>query len=193
MFRRLALFTILMSSLSMGATVFIATDQTGQQTQIDVNHTSTWLLSVNTPIDFGGGVFSMKDGQTASADVVLTLYEGADNTGTILRQVTLSHTAFCTGFANCGSFDYHPFVFSTPYAMTTGTNYYLALTSSAPDTQSDAYFIKNNGRFAASDTVPTPLTPSPFVGVTAVPEPSTMLLSGIGLVALGVLGRRTRR
>jgi len=148
---------------------------------------------VNTPIDFGGGVFSMKDGQTASADVVLTLYQGTNNTGTLLRQVTLTHTAFCTGFQNCGNFDYHPFVFSTTYAMTTGVNYFLALTSSAPDTQSDAYFIKNNGSFAASDTVPTTLTPSPFVGITSVPEPATMLLSGFGLVALGLIGRRTRR
>src|SRR5579863_2821409 len=74
---------------------YLATGQTGAQTQIDVSHTSTWELIPNIDFSFGGGLFQMKDGQTASDDVLLSLYQGTDATGTLLGTLTLSNTAFC--------------------------------------------------------------------------------------------------
>ena len=39
-------------------TYFITTDQTGAQTQIDVNHTSLWVVTTpNADIDIFGGAF----------------------------------------------------------------------------------------------------------------------------------------
>jgi hypothetical protein len=193
MLLRAFLATMLFSSLSMGATYYLATDNTGAQTQIDVNHSSTWVLNVGTTFDLGGGLFSMKAGNSATDTVSFNLYSGSDATGTLLASVTLDNATFCAQAANCGTYVFHQF-FISPVTLLSGQTYYAALTSSAPDTQSQAYFIKSDTFFVSDENgtpvVPSPLGPGP---VTETPEPSTVMLSGLGLVMLGFLGRKVRR
>jgi hypothetical protein len=73
-------------------TYFLYLDQTGQQTQIDTDHTSSCHIVVATgaSFDLGGGKFAMKKGSKASADVVLKLYEGSNISGTVLATATVS-------------------------------------------------------------------------------------------------------
>ena len=41
---------------------YLSTGQTGAQTQIDIAHTSSWLLNPNVDFSFAGGLFTMKAG-----------------------------------------------------------------------------------------------------------------------------------
>ena len=164
---------------------YLATDQTGAQTQIDVNHTSSWEMTPNINFDFAGGLFTMKDGSSTSATVILTLYQGIDATGSVLASLNLTHATFCAPpVGNCGQFATHQFFFATPVPLVPGTTYFAALTSSAADVQSLAYFIKNNSFFISDvDSVAIPPQPVAF-GAPAVlptPEPSPLPLLGIGL------------
>jgi hypothetical protein len=191
------LANLILLALPMGATpiYYLATDQTGAQTQIDVNHTSTWTLTPNSAFDFGGGIFVMKDGSNTSATVILSLYQGTDANGTLLGAVTLTHAAFCAQVGNCGQFGTHRFDFTVPVPLQVGVTYFAALTSSANDVQSQAYFIKNDFYFI-SDTngvavpvqpvtfgTPPPSSPSP------VPEPGSMALILVGAGALAAKRR----
>ena len=56
---------------------YLATGQTGAQTQIDVNHTSSWVMTPNVNFDLGGGLFTMKDGSSTSATVNLSLIKAS--------------------------------------------------------------------------------------------------------------------
>jgi hypothetical protein len=179
-----------------GAAYFLATDQTGAQTQIDEAHTSAWTFSPNILFDMGGGIFEMKAGNSAAADVTLRLYQGADASGTLLATTVLTNTTFCAQVSNCGQFNPHQFFFAAPIALQVGTTYALILTSPAIDTQSTAYFIKDNNRFI-SDINGTAITPSPvtFGGPSTTettPEPSAWILMLSGL-ALCLAYGRTRR
>ncbi|HUS07219.1 MAG TPA: PEP-CTERM sorting domain-containing protein [Bryobacteraceae bacterium] len=184
-------FLFLASLCNAGPVYYLATDQSGAQTQIDVNHTSTWLLTPNVAFDFGGGLFTMKDGSGTSANVTLSFYQGVNASGTLLGTVPLTVTSFCAQVSNCGQFAFHQFFFATPIPMAAGTTYFAALTSPALDTQSTAYFIKNNTYFI-SDQAGTAIQPSP-VSFTAVPEPASLALVGFGSLLLwGVRSRRSR-
>ena len=163
---------------------YLATGQTGAQTQIDVNHTSSWEMTPNLNFDLGGGLFTMKDGSSTSATVILTLYQGIDATGSVLASLNLTHASFCIQVGNCGQFATHQFFFATPVALVPGTTYFAALTSAAADVQSLAYFIKNDS-FFISDQNSVPIAPQPVAfGAPAVlptPEPLPLPLLGIGL------------
>jgi len=101
-------------------------------------------------------------------------------------------TQFCAQAA-CSQFNTHQFLFTTPVPLTSGTTYFAALlTSSAPHTQSQAYFIKSDTSFT-SDLNGTAITPSPIGqgSTTAAPEPTTMFPCGIVLVGIGFKKRAT--
>jgi len=163
---------------------YLSTGQTGAQTQIDTAHTSSWLLDPNVDFSFAGGLFTMKAGGSVANPVTLSLYSGSDATGTLLASVTFTSTNFCLQAA-CGQFNTHQFLFTTPIALTAGSTYFATLTSSAPNTQSQAYFIKSDNSFV-SDLNGTAITPSPIGGTTssATPEPTTMLLCGLALAGI---------
>ena len=173
---------------------YLATGHTGAQTQIDVNHTSKWIMKLNSNFDFAGGLFVMKDGSNSTANISLAIYQGLNANGTQLALLTLTHSLFCSApvyTGNCGSFGVHQFAFPTPISLTGGMTYYVELTSGAVDAQSQAYFIKNDSFFIA-DLNGTPITPEPvtFIPPASVPEPQSVALLGIGLTCLAILRRK---
>ena len=134
------------------------TGQAAAQTQIDTAHRNSWYITVvSGSFLFGGGNFTMKAGSTATADVTLTIYRGGSTSGTVLGTITRTASAFT------GQFTPVAFSFPSNMTLTVGT-YYVVLSSTAPDTQSQAFFIKGvtnsiisiDGTTAISPTIASP-------------------------------------
>ena len=110
--------------------------QAGAQTQIDVNHASTFSIQLTSgSLSFAGARFTMKRGPSSSTRVTLSLYQGPSAAGTLLGNSTLVNSDFTS------SFILEEFALALPVTLTTGS-YFVTLTSPAPDVQSQAYFIK---------------------------------------------------
>ena len=141
-------------------------------------------MTPNINFDFGGGLFTMKDGSSTSATVTLSLYQGLNANGLLVGSLNLTHTNFCAQVSNCGQFDSHRFFFGVPVSLVPGTTYFVALTSSAADVQSLAYFIKNDS-FFISDQNGVQIQPQPVTfgtpPATPLPEPRSLTLLGFGL------------
>ena len=191
--RTVALYVAIASFASAAPIYYLATDQSGAQTQIDVNHTSTWSFIPNVDFEFGGALLTMKAGQTASEPVRFRLFEGVDASGPTLIDVSLTAAAFCGQVSNCGNWEFHSFFPVAPVNLTSGNEYFGLLTSTAVDRQSKAYFIKDT--YFISNLQGTAIQPQP-IGALApeVPEPASWMLmaAGAGMVGLGKWGR-TRR
>jgi hypothetical protein len=194
----MCLLGLLVSAASGAPTYYLATGQSGAQTQIDVNHTSTWLFTPNVDFDFGGALVTMKAGQNTTANIVFQLFIGTDASGQEIVNTTMTSTQFCGQVSNCGTYEYHSFLPALPVSLSAGMTYFGSLTSTAPDTQSGAYFIKNNTYFISdingNQIQPSPIGPLTPPSPTAVPEPGTSVLMALGcsVLALPALRKRLR-
>lgn len=170
---------------------YVSTDHTGSQSQIDVNHTSSWLLSPDVDFDLGGARLVMKSGQKTSDTVTFSIYAGTNASGSLLASVTQTNAQFCSVSGNCSAFQIHLFPV-VPVTLLAGQSYFATLTSAAPDTQTKAYFIKNGG-FVIADINGAAL-PEPSMGGDETPEPGTwmMILSAAALFGISKLRRRTQ-
>ena len=165
-------------------TYFLYLDQTGAQTQVDVEHFSSWHIIVKDGASFalGGGNFAMKKGNNTTADAVLTLYEGPNTSGTVLGSKTLTVAAFT------GQFNPVPFNFGSVQTLTSG-RYYVTLTSTAPDVQGQAYFVKGvqnviistDGTTSISDLIAT-ISSSPGAANLSLTKTATATVATSGTI-----------
>ncbi len=175
-------------------TYYVYTGQSNAQTQIDVNHTSSWTFTTgNVPYALGGGNFTLKEGPQTTANITLSLYQGSSAAGTLVSQISLTNTQFDALYAppvtnpaqNTQSFTLVPIHFAAPFTLAANSQYFLALTSTAVDSQSRAYFIKGYDTFSITtpDGQPTP----PDV---QIPEPAATGLLMVGLAGLAAARRQ---
>lgn len=99
----LALLFVLAPTLSLAADYLLYTGQQFAQTQIDVNHRTTWTISTTGSVpagaEFAGGVFTMKKGSSTTATITLSYYLGTNNQGTLLGSVSLTNSSFTGSFS----------------------------------------------------------------------------------------------
>jgi hypothetical protein len=178
---------------AMGS-VWVSTGQTTAQTQIDLDHSTTWQFTPVLEFTFSGGRFIMKDGPSTVASISFSVYEGLNANGLLLAQLTLTNDDFCVGQDNCQNYGLHTFDLGTQsVAMQIGRNYFIALTSpTANDKQSQAYFIKGPDLITFTDANGNPYNPPPAM-IGTVPEPSTGLLLGAGVALAFTLKKYRRR
>ena len=120
---------------------WLYSDITGAQTQVDTNRAKDWTITLAptaAPLAFKGGQLMMKRGSSSSANVVLTPYSSTSSSGTQLAQATLPPTSFAASVA------LEVFQCASAVTLTAGNTYYDPLTSTAVDTQSQAYFIRTD-------------------------------------------------
>lgn len=195
-FAMLGLLAALTAATSARAATFfsVQTGIQGAQTQIDVNHTSTWSFTTGAAWSFGGGTFEMKAGPQTSANITLSIFEGTNFSAPAFGTINLTSAGFCGQLGNCQQFGAVSFLFGTALALKENTTYFVDLTSTAVDNASRQYFIKGTSsalRFVDADGNPMPTT---FLASDAgsVPEPVGLAVLGLG-VALGAARVRKAR
>ncbi len=81
------------------AQAYLETGQTGAQTQIDVDHSTTIYIGAVASFTLGGANYVMKRGSASTADVNFTVYANSACTGVPLATVTNNAAAFDQNFA----------------------------------------------------------------------------------------------
>jgi hypothetical protein len=172
--------------------VTFSTGQTGAQTQIDLDHTTAYNFSVfaDAPtITSIIGDFKLKRGPKTSEDIVFTLWDQFDGYLTPGAGVLASTSR---GPLDIDGGDFTSTLFTLSDLMVGPGNYSVSLTSGAPDSQAQAYFIKGSGLQATPpqfiDTNPSP-PPAPAV----VAEPASIAMVALGTGLVGMYGLRRRR
>ncbi|MEY4635293.1 MAG: hypothetical protein RJA55_1091, partial [Acidobacteriota bacterium] len=142
---------------------YLFLDITGAQTQIDVEHTTSWNINVASgqTLQLYGGAFVMKKGADATADVVLTLRNSGPG-GSVIATKTRTSSAFTGTFADV------LFAFDTAQTLNPG-RYYVTLTSAASLSGAAQYFIKG----ATSPGLGDGVTDVPSSTATTAASPET--------------------
>lgn len=150
----------------------------------------------------------MKDGSRTTGSLAFSIYNGAlsqsdifSGTNNPFASISLSNAQFDAQVSNGQNFGVHTFNFASAVTLLAGNTYTAALTSTVPDVQSQAYFIKGGTQVclvdsSTGDTNTSSLTLTGGTGAVTnfvgVPEPSTYALAGLGgVVLLVALLRRT--
>lgn len=144
------------STPGFAQTFYLYTGQTGAQTQIDTNHTTSWRITVgsNKTVTLGGAKLTMKHGPQTKTDVSLKLYSGSSAIASnLLATITLTRDTNGTFYqgTNVQTFAQRTFAFPSSQVLTSGT-YFITLTSTSDDQQNEAFFIKGEKTaFVSSD------------------------------------------
>ncbi|MEY4185764.1 MAG: hypothetical protein RIT02_798 [Planctomycetota bacterium] len=171
----------------------------GGQTQLDVSHSYFWRFSYSGSTAYSPitAAFSMKKGSTsASSSAVLRLYSanGDGSNHALLKEISRSGASFSSS-----SFKDEVFtIFSVAEATVLPSHFNISLTSDAPDSGNEQFFLKGsngNGDFKFQNGGGGQITEFTNGGGTfsSVPEPSVFVIGGVVLLAMCLSVRRSRR
>lgn len=203
-----ATYRILKTIIGLGCTIFQATDVwgqnyyiftpiTGAQTQIDTNNTSTFQINVSAgaSLNLGGAVFTLKEGPSTTAGISLTVYASSIAPGNIIGSVDYTNSQFDTVHPGTNEERFEPTPFPPTAPSSTfltlsgggsGVQYFVTLTSPAPDTQSTAYFIKGADAAFLGDSTGTAVT---LTGIGFFPPGAPVLSPITGTVTTNNLSQ----
>lgn len=191
--------TAVLASVASGGGVrgevinIVQTGIQGSQTSLDTLRSYAWNFTVPTPRTYDSitAKFQLKRGPSTTAPAVMTLWSTGSSfdiaTGTSIGSFSLLSGSATQSFVQ--------YDFSVDTTATQLYGYYaLALTSSASTQSSQAWFIKGNTSslqfLDGNGQVIPDITDNGEV--VPVPEPSSMLLSGLVATAFAVMVRRHR-
>jgi len=177
-------------------TVTFTTDITGANVQIDILNTETYDFVINpghTLTDIFGE-FDIKKGNTATEDILFSVYNDFNGTGHV--NGTFTPNGIEVGVATLTPADVDQNFGNKEFAIHSLNllpgNYSVALHSLASDNGTGQYFFKNQGFTSTSngDVINIGTVPS-----AETPEPSGLLagLGFLGTIGGGILRARRRR
>jgi len=119
---------------------YLSTGQSGAQTQIDVNHTTSWSFTATIGLDAGRWRFHHEGWLVHLGRHPAVGLQGTNASGTLLTSIDLSNTAvlLAAGRQQLPELRIDAFSFCDGQRihLHLGLQYYIALTSTAPDVQS---------------------------------------------------------
>ena len=129
-------FTALIGTQTRADTiVYPTTGQTSAQTQVDTYHTSRfYLIASDNHTSIGGANLTIKLGPQTNTPITVTLYSDSS-----MSTILASKSIPATGVTQNYTATY--FYFNSPVHMSPGNAYYMTVTSSAANSQNQAYFI----------------------------------------------------
>jgi len=145
------------------ANLIIAIDQTGANNPVNVDNGRAWNFGITSTgaayfaangLTFDSALFSAKDHKETTAPLVFTLYSGLGgnvNGNTVLATISMPSSAFTQQYTGgLGSlFTFNPQLFTKGY-------YSVTLTTTAPDSATQDYFLKQ-GTLSLLNSNDTPL------------------------------------
>lgn len=175
------------------ATIYVTTNDTGQNSPVDVSRVRAWSFVAQPDWTFGGGFFNMKVGGSADANSFLRLsLRFGTATGTELAYyqydtIAAFNAAPTTG-SNAGYRDGIPFPMT--YTLANAQTYWVVMSSNVGTGGDDQYFIKGGSNELTITNVNPPTIVVP--PTTNTPEPASALALATGLLALGAVRSRKR-
>jgi hypothetical protein len=183
------------TSWAIGDQMTITVTVTSDENLTDLNFSAMWDSS-----QWGSPIGTANQATIWNGLFYNSTYSTSYPTGGLLRTIT----PFCAVIDDCNSelrlVQYSSGLPNPGPGLPPGGYYYgipgsqtfrLKLTAVGPGT-SDIVFFQNTGDIIQKDGVNVAFNSSNTTGVTVIPEPGTALLMGLGLVGLGVAGRRNR-
>ena len=193
-----ACFALTTSASATAVNVYTITAVGGSgSSNINRDAPKVWTFTApQESLDVGGGLFSMKSGVNAQGNITFLLYRGTQTaagyksaTGSLLASTTLTSSQFADQVGGSNQqFLNHAFTFASPPApiqLTAGETYTAIFEAPGATNGSNDYKVEGSG-ISFLDASGKPFTPS------AVPEPSTMALVGIGMGVAACSARRRR-